>query len=101
MLKFEKKVFPNLEGGAPRTHYICEETKESPQPFELIASGEGVIIRGTSPVLATHEALDDFALALSTAVREYARKRPKPAPTRPMKQMDLPLPPPETQVAAP
>lgn len=68
-MKFERKKFDNLSGGTSVTYTDGE--------FELLATREGVLIKGHSPVISNMDELQELAKVLSDAWAEHLRLKPR------------------------
>lgn len=68
-MKFERKKFDNLSGGTSVTYTDGE--------FELLATREGVLIKGHSPIIGNMDELQELAKVLSDAWSEHLRLKPR------------------------
>lgn len=68
-MNFERKKFDNLSGGTSVAYTDGE--------FELLATREGVLIKGHSPVIGTMDDLQELAKIISDAWADHLKLKPR------------------------
>lgn len=68
-MNFERKKFDNLSGGTSVAYTDGE--------FELLATREGVLFKGHSPVIGSMEDLQELAQVLSEAWSDHLKLKPR------------------------
>lgn len=68
-MKFERKKFDNLSGGTSVTYTDGE--------FELLATRDGVVIKGQSSVIGDFNELQEFARIVSEVWKDHMQLKPR------------------------